>query len=761
MVQRIDAHEKATGKAIYADDIFFANMLFAVPLHAEHPHAEILSIDTSTALKIKGVADVVTAKDVPGTLRVGGIIQDHYIFAKDRCRYAGDVIAMIAADTKEAAYAARDAIKVSYKPLKASFSPEESLKKSSPQIHDECGDNIIAHFKVRHGDVASGFDKADLVIERLYKTQFIEHAYMEPESCVAVRNGDGSVTVYGGMQHPFTTRRFTATFLGLPLAKIRIIQTTLGGGFGGKDDTISVICARAALLALRTGRPVKLTYSREESVRESYKRHPFTARYKAAISKSGKLISLDAEVTADGGPYCSTSPFVIWRPTVQCTGPYLYPNVKFDSRSVYTNNTFTSAMRGFGSPQINFIIESLMDELAAELKIDPVEFRRKNFFTQDCTTHTGQEFNQHKVAINEVVDKTLEKFGWEEKFAKCSRGKPDADGFYHGVGMACSYRGVSLGAEGKDMCAAVVNIQPDGSVLLQVGVAENGQGLKTAMAEICSQELGIPINNVTFLDTDTSNVGDSCPTVASRGTLVGGNAVIDAVRQIKELAAPALVKLLGRSKDGYEFINGQIINRDDALKNISFADFVKGCYNERIYLHAVGSWRGPETSWHEETGKGNAYFTYVYGCQAVEIKIEAKTGKISVLRAVGSHDVGKAVNPQMAMGQIYGGMVMGMGFALKEEIVHKDGVIQNLNFDKYKIPTSTDIPEMEAILVENADKEGPWGAKALGEPVNELMGGAIANAVYYATGVRIRELPITAEKVFGGLRGYGCKGLKG
>lgn len=721
MVRRIDAVDKVTGRAVYAEDIFMDDMIYAVPLHAPHPHARILSVDISSALATKGIAGIFTEKDVPGELRTGGIVQDHYIFVKDVTRYHGDVVAMIAAETLESAREARDKIEIRFEPLDAVFSTEDALREHAPRIHPERDDNICCHYQVRRGNVEQALSGSYRTIQREYRTQHIEHAYLEPEGCVAIPNKDGSVTVKGGMQHPFTAQKFTARATGLPLDRVRIIQTTLGGGFGGKDDTISIICARAAIIALRTMRPVKIVYTREESVRESYKRHPFHAIYRAGVSKDGKLQALEANITADAGAYCSTSPFVIWRPTVQCTGPYIYPNVKCDSYAVYTNNTFTGAMRGFGSPQINFIIESFMDEIAAELSMDPVELRRRNFFTQGCITHTGQKLDNHKVSISEVVDLCLDKIGWKEKFPLCSRGRPGPDGNYYGIGMCCSYRGVSLGHEGKDTCSAIIDIRPDAMVELEVGVAENGQGLKTAMAEICAKELGIPIERIIYKDVDTLSVPDSCPTVASRGTLVGGNAVIDAARQIKE--------------------------RMSRFSGMPFEDAVSACHSMGIRLHALGVWNGPPVSWEEATGQGNAYFTYVYGCQAVELFVERSTGKVRIKKMVGVHDMGHAVNPDMAKGQIYGGMVMGMGFALKEEVLHKEGVIQNLNFDKYRIPRSDDIPEMEAYIVENPDPAGPWGAKSLGEPVNELMGGAIANAVYYATGIRFRELPITAEKV--------------
>lgn len=746
MVKRIDAYEKVTGRAIYADDIVLDRMLHAKQLYSEYPHAKIVNIDTTEAKKIAGVADIVTSAECPGSKQVGGIIRDHYVLAHGKVRYHGDVVAAVAAESYGAACRAAAAIKVEYEPLEPILNPTEALKEGAPRVHEERENNIVESYRVRYGNTDKSFESAEKVFEAEFTTQFVEHAYMEPESCVAVKNPDGTVTVYGGMQHPFTTRRYVAWFLGLPLSKVRIIQTTLGGGFGGKDDTISVVCARAALLAFRTERPVKLTLTREESMRESYKRHPFHIKLKMAVDKENLIQAYQSDFAADGGPYCAVSPFVIWRPTVQCTGPYKIPNVKCDSVAVYTNNTFCGAMRGFGTPQYNFAVESFMDMVAHKLGIDPVKFRQKNFFKQNDTTHTGQKLAGHKVSIAQVAGEGLKKFGWEEKYPRCSRGKPDPQNRYYGVGMACSYRGVSLGAEGNDFCSAIVNIQPDGSVLLEVGVSENGQGSKSAMARMLCNEMGIDASKVVYLDSDTSSITDGGPTVASRGTLVGGNAVLDATRQIKEMMVPVLTRLIGKSQHGYIFSKGRIINPRNK-KEIIFEEAVAACHDQRMYLHALGTWRGPKVHWKEDKGQGDAYFTYVYGCNAVEVEVDGATGKVKVTKAVGAHDVGRTINPQMTTGQVYGGMMMGMGQALTEEIIHQEGKIQNANFNKYRIVRSTDVPEMEAVIIENPDPAGPWGAKSIGEPVNELMAGAIANAVFNATGFRTTELPIRPEKI--------------
>ncbi|MBN1282871.1 MAG: xanthine dehydrogenase family protein molybdopterin-binding subunit [Proteobacteria bacterium] len=749
-MKRIDAYEKVTGRAIYADDLKLPGMLYAAPLHSGHPSAIIKNIDTSKALAHPGIVDVITAAGVPGSNMVGGIIADQQVIAADRVRYMGDVVAMVAAETPEAAREAAALIKVEYEPLEPILSPAAALEKGADPIH-EGRSNVVTAFKVRKGDAAAAIKESKRVVEAEFRTSFIEHAYMEPESCVAVAEPDGSVTVHGGMQHPFTTRRFVSAATGLALSRVRIIQTTLGGGFGGKDDTISIICARAAILALRTKQPVKITYTREESMRESYKRHPMELSYKAGMDAKGKLRAMEVDITADAGPICSSSPFVIWRPTVQCAGPYVVPNVHCDSRAAYTNNTFTGAMRGFGSPQHVFACESFVDMCAEAARLDPYEFRKLNFFKQGSITHTGQKLTGHKVSMAEVAERALEEFGWKRAFEACSRGTPRADGLLYGAGFAASFRGVSLGAEGKDFCAAVVNIQPDGSAVLDVGVSENGQGLKTAMTTILCEELGIAPERVEFVDTDTASIPDSGPTVASRGTIVGGNAVLDACAKIKERMAPVLAELIGASGKGYEFGKGRIRNPSNK-KTVPFEDAAAACHERHVFLDALGTWHGPPVSFDEKDGHGDAYFTYVYGCQACDLTVDPKSGRVKVERVVAAHDVGRAINPEMAAGQVFGGVMMGLGFALMEEVRHDRGVIQNTNLNTYRIPRTTDVPEMTAILVENPDPAGPCGAKSLGEPVNELMGAAVANAIYYATGRRIFSLPITPEKVVSALK---------
>jgi len=360
----------------------------------------------------------------------------------------------------------------------------------APLVHENHGTNVVNTHKVWRGDVEAGFRQADFVIEEKFQTQIIEHAYMETEAAVCVpRSTDGVIEVYGSMQHPFSTRRFVAACLGTALSEVEVIGTPMGGGFGGKDDTAAIVCARTALAAKLLGRPVKMVYRRDWSMRESYKRHPYRVHYKMGVTKTGRITAVQCRIVADGGAYCSVTPWVTWRSTVQCCGPYVVGNVHCDTFGVYTNNVVAGAMRGFGSPQMNFVIEQMVEIAAQRAGISGIEFRRRNMVRQGSVTITGQKLDGHKVAMEQALDTVLREMDYEKKLAKCAHGKGDAGELY-GIGLAMSYRGVSLGAEGVDFCAAIINAQADGSIFVEVGVHENGQGAESAMSLLLAEELG-------------------------------------------------------------------------------------------------------------------------------------------------------------------------------------------------------------------------------------------------------------------------------
>jgi CO/xanthine dehydrogenase Mo-binding subunit len=633
-------------------------------------------------------------------------------------------------------------VNVSAKPLPEILDSETALAPDAPLVHEERGTNLIHRHVIRRGDIAAGFAESAHVVEQEFQTPFIEHAYLEPEASLCLVREDGVVEVRGSMQHPYSTRRFVAEVLGLPLARVEIVGTPVGGGFGGKDDTAALVCARTALAALLTGRPVKMTYDREWSMRESYKRHPYRLRYRMGVGDDGLIKAVRCRIVADGGAYCSVSPWVTWRSTVQCCGPYVVPHVDGEVSSVYTNHIFTGAMRGFGSPQVNFAVEQLVEMAAEKAGLSGVEFRRRNMVRQGSTTVTGQVLEGHAVSLSEVFDRVLAESGYEAKLKRCSRGRGEDD--YYGLGLAMSYRGVSLGAEGTDFCAAVVSVQFDGSVLLEAGIHENGQGAESAMILLLAEELGVDRGRIVYRRPSTSAVPDSGTTVASRGTIMGGGAVSRAASTVRLQMAGAVAADLGCRPEEVRFTDGRLLAPGG--REIGFTEAAQRLYRDQKYPYALGVFPAPRVDWDESSGQGKAYFTWVYGCQAVELTVSRQSGRIRLLNAWAAHDIGRAVNRAMLLGQFYGGMAMGAGFGLFEEAAMAGGRLISLNYDTYRIPRSTDMPDMTAIVLENRDPLSPSGAKSIGEPANELMAPAIANAYYHATGRRCFRLPVGGEK---------------
>ena len=750
-IKRIDAYEKVTGKAKFGADLFFPNMIYGKVLRSKYPHAQILKINIDRALAYPGVKAILTAKDVPNN-EFGVIIQNQQVLAKERVLYIGDGIAVVAAETKEAAEAAVELIEVEYEKLPGIFDPEESAKKDALLVYPELPNNQVVHHLLRKGDVEKGFARAEVILEREYATQFVEHSYIETEVVIAVPYEHNSlVTIYGSVQNPFSCRNAVASVLKVNLNQVRIIQNHMGGSFGGKDEIISSMAARAALLALKTNRPVKMINNRDESILESYKRHPYKMKYKVGATREGKLVAMEIKCVADSGAYACQTPFVTWRSVVQATGPYEIPHVKTDTYGYYTNNVYTGAMRGYGSPQVIFAQESLMDELAEQLKMSPMELRLKNIYHNNSITASGQKLDNHQVSLEEVITRAVEASNYQEKYREYS--KPQSGDKKRGIGIAISFRGCSLGAEATDAAGAIVAIQRDGSILIFCGLAENGEGLKTVFTQIAAEELGVDIERINYMEIDTSVSPDSGPTVASRSTLLGGNAVKNAAHQLKEtltetVAAEYEYKI---KADNIIFRNENLYDKDKNQKIISFDEAVNLANQRGVFLSAYGWYKAPDISWDEEVGQGRPYFTYVYGCQIAEVEVDTATGQIEVLKITAVHDVGRAINPACLKGQIYGGVMMGLGYGIMEELETEKGYIKNTNFDEYLIPTVKDMPEITPIIIENPDPNGPYGAKSIGEPTLELGAAAIANAVAHATGKRIRHLPLNLERI---LLGY-------
>ncbi|MGC9311613.1 MAG: xanthine dehydrogenase family protein molybdopterin-binding subunit, partial [Sediminispirochaetaceae bacterium] len=762
-----DGYAKVTGRARYTDDLKFHNMAHAVPVYSGCVHAENLRIDTSRALQSPGVLKVLTAADVPGKVSYGQIEEDYPMFVAGRINCSGDMVALIVAGTRREALDAVPLVKVTADPLPGVFDPGEALGPGSPIVRDSADSNLMNHHRMRRGEAEDVLPACPYILDEKFSTQYIEHAYMEPEAAVCVPRQDGVIEVYGSMQHPFSTRRFVAALLGEPLSNIEVYQPPMGGGFGGKDDTAAIVCARAALAARLLDRPVKLTYTREWSMRESYKRHPYRMHYRVGLDEDGRVRAVITAMISDGGPYLSVSPWVNWRSTAQCFGPYSVDHVHADVYCVATNNPVTGAMRGFGAPQVNFAVEQIADIAAEKVGISPLEFRRRNMVRQDGETVTGQVLNTHTVSMEEVMDAVAHEIGYEEKLARSSRGRSDTDELY-GIGLAISYRGASLGAEGMDFCSAVVNCQYDGSILLETGIHENGQGSESVMMLFLAEELGVDLNRIRYKRPSTSNVPDGGTTVATRGTIMGGGAVKAAADRLKRLIAEEVCGVLNCRPEEVRFTGDRVRgpgpagegpgseegpageagaersapDSSAAPRSLSWEETMEYLYSRRIYPYAFGSFQAPDVSWDEETGQGDAYFTYVYSCQAVELTVHRRSGAIKLQRIVAAHDIGRAINRAMVFGQLYGGVAQGIGMALTENLDIEGGEIIHPDLNRYRIPRAKDIPEIKGIIVENPDPQSPTGAKGIGEPALELIAPAIANAVYNATGIRYRDLPI-------------------
>jgi CO/xanthine dehydrogenase Mo-binding subunit len=769
-VIRQDGMEKVLGQAKFADDYDFPGKLYGVMVRLPVAHAKINKIDYSAVRDHPVLRAICDARDIPGEKLTGVVRRDQPVFCDKKIVTPGDVVAMPVGESEADLIALRDKIKIDYTSLPVLTDPRKALDPDAPLIHPQYKNNLIVHYPLRKGDIEKGFADSDFILEQSYTTPHVEHAYIEPEAVTAVPlEGNKGIKIVGSIQNPHTARRIVAGVLGWPLARVRVVQAEMGGSFGGKDDIMCILSARAALGALKTGRPVKIRYSREESIMESYKRHPYIIHHKVGFCRDGKIKAMKIDILADGGAYASMSPFVTWRSVVQATGPYEIENVWTDIRAVYTNNPYTGAMRGFGSPQPIFAQESLMDEIASQLGMPPDEIRRVNGLRSGSITASGQKLENHDVNLINVLDTAVEQTGFKTKWQENQERHPTIPGFIlkessekeaavenfippdqllqKGIGLAASFRGCSLGAEGIDAAAAYLSVQPDGSVYLLSGLAENGQGLRTTFSIIAAEVLGIPVEDIYYLEQDTGLVPDSGPTVASRSTLMGGGAVKAAAETVRRRLEKLLRTYWDLGDCEFIFNDHLVFVKGNKRKKMSFSDLCGLAYNNAVNLAAIGWYPGPKVHWDESVGQGPAYFTYVYGCQVAEVRVNIGTGEVFVDRVTAVHDPGKVINLLGARGQVYGGVTQGAGYGLFEEITTDKGHIRELNYDQYLIPTSKDIGEIVPIFVEGKETYGPWGAKSLGEPTLELTAAAVANAVRNAVGIRYFNLPLNLEEI--------------
>ncbi len=753
-VLREDAVSKVTGRAKYAADLEFPRMLHAKAVRIPVAHAKIKRLDIEEALKLPGVVTILTPDDL---LHRFGDEKWVPVLVREKVRSYADAVAVVAAQTEQTAIEAARLVKVDYEELLAVFDVEEASKPGAPMLYDKS--NVFRTDRIRRGDIEKGFEEADIVLERTYSAPFAEHAFIEPETAIGVPEPDGRISVFGSIKQPFDVRKMVAGILGVALDRVRIVPVTLGGHFGGKDEDMALMASRVALLARKTGRPIKMSNSREESILEGTKRHRFVMKYKVGVRRDGRLTAMDIRCLADAGAYAVKTFLVTFRSCTEATGPYMVPNVNVEVHSVLTNNNDSGAFRGFGSPQVDFACESMMDELAEELDMDPYEFRRMNAFEKGCRTATGQVLNG-SVTVRQCLDEAVSRVDWQTLRSARSEGP-----IKRGIGMAASFRGISLGAGSLDTAGAIVSLQEDGRVLLTTGIREGGQGARTVLCQICAEALGVPLSQVSFLDWDTSSVPDSGPTVASRGTLVGGNATRQACQQLLEEIYGVVSQLWGIGREELISSEGKITSKKNPDLQISFKEAVAETRKRGKKLLALGWYQTPPTGIDPETGQGVPFFDYVYGTDVAEVEVDTLTGSVRIKNFVSVHDVGKAIHPELVAGQIYGGVCMGVGTALYEEYRLTDRHPDMLNLDQYLIPTSMDMEEMNAVILEEKVEEGPCGAVCIGEIATQLVAPAIINAIAHATGRRIYDLPADLEKVFLGRalekkirRGDGVKG---
>jgi xanthine dehydrogenase molybdenum-binding subunit len=736
---RPDAVAKVTGTARYADDLTFPGMLHGAVLRAGVPHARIRRIDISGARALPGVHAVLTGEDVPGENRHGLVHRDWPVLCTEKVRYVGDAVALVAAESPEAARQALERIRVEYEPLPVVADLFQARRPDAPRVHeDHPTGNLLAELHVRRGDTERGFAEANRVIERTYQTPSIDHAFMEPECAVARRAEDGRIEVYVGSQIPYADQAQIAAALG---EDVRVVATVMGGGFGGKEDIAAQI--HAALLAQATGRPVKVRYSRAESLLAHPKRHATVVRVRLGARRDGRLVALESEIWADTGAYASLGTKVLARAVSHAGGPYEVPNVRIDGYLYYTNNPPAGAFRGFGVPQVAFAVESALDELAHELGMDPIALRRRNLLRVGSVTCTGQRLRE-SVGLEECLDRVEATIRREQGLGP---GEPIRWNWREGEkalgwGVALAYKNTGLGGGAADFAIAEVELTEEGEAEVSVDSAEMGQGLPTVLMAIVAEELGVPPERVRVVPPDTDRTPDGGPTTASRQTFVSGNAVrLAAVRLRKEITA-GVSKRLGLPPEALEFRDGVVAT---PRGEIPLAEAVRWARAEGRPVVIRHRYDMPPTRPVDQ--EGDTYVAYSFAAHAALVEVDEGQGTFRVRKMVVAHDVGRAINPLALEGQIEGGIVMGLGTALKEEFILEDGIPRTRKLADCRLPTLTDVPEIVSFIVEHPSSEGPYGAKGIGELPTIPVAPAVANAICHAVGVRIRRLPLQRDFV--------------
>jgi CO/xanthine dehydrogenase Mo-binding subunit len=739
---RHDARDKVAAATAYAADWAMPGMLHGVVLRSPYPSARIRRLDTTRAARMPGVAAVLTAKDVPRnrlwtdvpgqTTTVGPLRARLYVLAEDRVRYQGEPVALVGAESEELARAALEAIEVEYEPMSGVFDPDAALEPGAPRVHDE--GNLLAHWRARTGDVVAALARADVVIEGEYRTQFVDPAYLEPESGLAWTDSDGVITIRVSTQ-VIEHFRDVAEVLNLPQNRVRVVGTYLGGGFGGKEDvTVEVYLG---LVAWRTGRPVKMVWTRQESLLARAKRHPFRMRYRTGATRRGELVAQQIELLGDAGAYAYLSALVLLYATVTAAGPYRVPAVEVDARVAYTNNPPTSAMRGFGAMQVVFGYESQIERVARALGLDPVHVRRVNALRRGDRLPVGQRIETH-VALLELAERAWRALGEPTP--------PRAPHLRVGRGLACNLQPYGRIVWLHDWSSAWVGFEMDGSVVVRTGVPDVGGGQASSLCQIAAEVLGVDLERVSIHIADSALTPLAGTTTATRQLYMSGNAVLGAAQALRQQILGVAAPMLGVDSGSLDMADGAVQAPDG--RALPLPEVLRQCARLGVPRSHLGVYHAPAGEPVDlERGSGKVFPDYTFGAHAVEVEVDAETGALRVLKHVAAHDVGRAINPQSVEGQIQGGAVMGLGYGLMEEVLLEEGINLTTSFAAYLIPSALDVPDVRPLVLESGEGLGPFGARGIGEPPIGPPAAAIANALEDATGVRVTTLPLTPERV--------------
>ena len=789
----VDAAEKTTGAGRYTDDLSLPGMLIGKILHSPYPHARIKSIDTSRAEELDGVVAVVIGQDAPKTYGILPVGHDEYPLAVDKVRYVGDNVACVVATNEAIAEKALELIGVDYEVLPAYFDPEESMKAETDLIHDHKPHNLEKDYHHSFGDPEKGFAEADEIAEARFVANEVTHAAMEPHSTLASFEIDphtgkpGRLTVWSSTQVPYYLQHKLSLVLDMPMSQIRVIKPLVGGGFGGKSEVIPLEII-AAVAARKAQAPVKITYTREE-VFWAHRGRPRTiVDLKTGVKKDGRITAVKARVVQDGGAYCSYGVVTILYSGALLGALYDIPNIQYDGYRVLTNKPACGAMRGHGTVNVRFAFESQLDELAAKIGMDPAEIRQRNLLHPPCITVNGLRVQSY--GLPECIEKTVERSGWKDRKGKLSKGR--------GLGIACSHyvSGAANSIIRSDMPHSTVNIKidRDGGVVVYTGASEIGQGSDTMTAQIAAEALGCSLSRIRVIAADTDLTPIDIGSYSSRVTFMAGNATLRAAQEVKKLIAAAAAKKMACGTEDLVFkedkverknghltgeapgreaeqrseatvsgrVEGQILRdslqqkrKDEGPKDqMTFEEAVVAAIDFHGALTGTGSYAPPPEARggkHKGAGVGPSP-AYSYSAQVAEVSVDEETGEVAVHKVWAAHDCGRALNPVSVEGQIIGSVWMGMGQALTEEMVWKDGMLMNPGLLEYRSPSSIESPSVEPIIVESIDPEGPFGAKECSEGSLAATIPAIANAIYDAIGVRLHESPFTPERVLAAIR---------